>query len=151
MLLVLFYLAGLLAGVCSLGEYGEYKLYRQVGDLIYDYSNNNFHGVNGDSINSDSADGSFTDRGIELDGSVTHLKLHTDEWGAHPFLPTEWSFTTWIYIEEYGPILLRRSTSSNTVFSLKIDSSLTVRANICDGSCNLYYFIHSSIPDKRTS
>ena len=44
----------------------EYRLWKNYGQVIHDYSNNNLHGYNGISINDTIEDCLFTDRGVYL-------------------------------------------------------------------------------------
>lgn len=48
----------------------EYKLWKNYGQLVYDYSQNTLHGVNGKKQSKDKFDGVFTDRGFYLNEST---------------------------------------------------------------------------------
>ena len=50
----------------SLSQFLEHRLWKNYGQVIYDYSGNNHHGWNGRSVRSDIADCIFTDRGAYI-------------------------------------------------------------------------------------
>lgn len=54
----------------------EYRLWKNNGQVIYDYSGNNLHGWNGDLTIQDSGDCLFTDRGAYLSSSC-RVSMHS--------------------------------------------------------------------------
>ena len=59
----------------SVSQLLEHRLWKDYGQVIYDYSRYNRHGCNGQSNKSDSADCLFTDRGVYLDSSCK-INMH---------------------------------------------------------------------------
>ena len=109
--------------VFAVREYGEYRLYRQVGGLLYDYSGNGFFGINGSDLTADSNDALYTDRGMYFNGVNSYIIPHTPAWGSNPTILVDWSISMWIMGIAFGPLFHRISTSDIVSFTFKITGS----------------------------
>ena len=136
-----FVLALVLRIVACDKELGEYRLYRQAGGLLYDYSGRGFHGRNGNSVQADTNDGLFTDRGAYLNGFNSYIVPHSNEFGPGPVFPQKWGFSMWVFMLQHGPVLCRISTQSNISYYVRTQASnVTVDSNDCSNPiCCLLY------------
>lgn len=75
----------------------EYKFWKNYGKVVYDYSGNGRHGLNGYSISSNAYEGIFTDRGIYLSQSAL-FRIPPNEVNSIGFLlPNKYTIVFWTY------------------------------------------------------
>ena len=109
----------------------EYRLSRNYGQLVYDFSGNSRYSSNGNSVGNTQNDGLFTDRGIYLSSSACTLPISTNPTMPVPNPGTVivWAMTSSTagrfihqYIDGSNAIFYRKGTSS----TLKIVYNLLV-------------------------
>ena len=110
----------------------EYRLSRNYGQLIYDFSGNSRHSSNGNSVLSPLNDAMFTDRGLYVSGSACTMPTSTNENFKVPNPGTIilWAMTSSIagkffhqYIDLKNTIVFRKGPSNNLVIWYNFNTS----------------------------
>ena len=92
----------------------EYRLWKNYGQIIYDYSLNNMHALNGIEYTPDKFDCKYSDRGFYFDHNKTHIKMPENNYSTKSGnLKLPYTVIIWLNIfKETGRIFYRHMASN---------------------------------------